>query len=229
MNQYIIVSKDNECYEKLCAKLMLDDPDCHVRRLWELPEPDGSISDTDVEYAVIKLKSREQREKNAEKENERNRKTEFPPICRVAEEKANLCSPKEETDQEHYVKMVLMYVHEHLGENVNLKNISSYLHITKNYISSLFSQKTGEQLKKYIIKQRMERAEHLLTESRMPIQDIAALVGYSSPSYFSKVFRLTFGTRPSDYRKYNSKNGTSPASDKRAERPPAAERRLTSP
>lgn len=46
--------------------------------------------------------------------------------------------------------------------------------------------------------QRMNRAKMLLDEGRL-ISDVAAMVGFTSPSYFSKCFRTQFGVLPKDY------------------------------
>ena len=47
---------------------------------------------------------------------------------------------------------------------------------------------------------RLQRAATLLTTSMMPIKSIAASVGYSSRSQFSKAFRIRYGQDPSAYR-----------------------------
>lgn len=46
---------------------------------------------------------------------------------------------------------------------------------------------------------RLQRAAELLKESKLTINEIAALTGFSSPSYFAKCFKKEYGVSPSDY------------------------------
>lgn len=230
MNQYLIVSKENECYQEIFSELLIDDPNCQVRRVRSIQELQKYMAGHDAEYAVIKL---EIRECGAEKKNgtygDMRRKNEMP-AERVAEEGAALCpSQKDISDKEKCVEWLKRYVSAHIGDNLNLDSLSSCLYISKNYMSTLFSQQAGISLKNYIIHQRMEKARRLLLHSRLPIRDIAALVGYASPSHFSQVFQRIYHEKPSDYRKFRA-GGRAVSSMKQKETayPPAA-RQLTAP
>lgn len=46
---------------------------------------------------------------------------------------------------------------------------------------------------------RMKRAAQLLKQNKVPISDIAYMVGFDSPNYFSKVFRKYYKISPTDY------------------------------
>lgn len=63
----------------------------------------------------------------------------------------------------------------------------------------VFSQSPNE----FIQDLRMKAAAHLLTTTELPIKAVAASVGYSSRSYFSRAFRVAFATDPSAYRTTN--------------------------
>ena len=47
----------------------------------------------------------------------------------------------------------------------------------------------------------MEKAKRLLLTTRKPIADIAMEVGFSSFSYFSKMFKAQMQKTPSEYRR----------------------------
>ncbi|MDP5168825.1 MAG: substrate-binding domain-containing protein [Bacteroidia bacterium] len=64
-------------------------------------------------------------------------------------------------------------------------------------VKSLF----GKTVTDLIQESRLERAKQLLAEQEMGIADIAYEVGYSSPDYFSTVFKSYFGVAPSQYHK----------------------------
>jgi len=57
---------------------------------------------------------------------------------------------------------------------------------------------------------RMEQAKRLLLENRkLTISEISARTGFSSNSYFSKVFRKENGMTPNEYRNLNQSGGNS--------------------
>ncbi len=53
----------------------------------------------------------------------------------------------------------------------------------------------------YIVNVRLEEAQKLLTNKRISIKNIAYQTGFTSPSYFSTVFKSKFNVTPSEYRK----------------------------
>ena len=54
---------------------------------------------------------------------------------------------------------------------------------------------------KYILNVRIRNAQTLLETTDYSISDIAALIGYDNPMYFSRLFRKAKGLSPSKYRK----------------------------
>ena len=55
----------------------------------------------------------------------------------------------------------------------------------------------------------MKEARRLLREDRkLAIAEVASRSGFSSGSYFSKVFRKENGMTPNEYRNLNSKGGS---------------------
>jgi len=53
---------------------------------------------------------------------------------------------------------------------------------------------------------RMKRAIQLLNQNKVSISDIAYMVGFDSPNYFSKVFKKYFNISPTDYILQNKNN-----------------------
>jgi len=52
----------------------------------------------------------------------------------------------------------------------------------------------------YLANYRMEQAKRLLGNPTMPVADVAVAVGFSDPSYFTRVFKRQEGVAPSEYR-----------------------------
>ena len=53
---------------------------------------------------------------------------------------------------------------------------------------------------------RLKRAAKLLTRSQVPVNQLALMVGFQTPRYFSHCFRKMFGVTPSEYREGRSPN-----------------------
>lgn len=69
-----------------------------------------------------------------------------------------------------------------------------------NYLSCLFKARTGMGFSKYLLGLRMKKAEELLENGDMNINEVALMVGYTSPSYFIQNFKKYFGRTPGTQR-----------------------------
>ena len=52
----------------------------------------------------------------------------------------------------------------------------------------------------YVTNYRVSEAKRLLANPNMSVMDVAAMVGFDDPSYFTRVFRKQAGVSPSEYR-----------------------------
>jgi len=58
----------------------------------------------------------------------------------------------------------------------------------------------GATFLEYLANYRIEKAKQLLANLTMSVTDVAAAVGFTDPSYFTRVFRKQEGLSPSEYR-----------------------------
>ncbi|MNF06411.1 HTH-type transcriptional regulator YesS [compost metagenome] len=72
-----------------------------------------------------------------------------------------------------------------------------------SYLSRLYKLETGENIRDYISRLKMEKAVLLLQTSTRKIYEISIEVGYQNPHYFIKLFKKHFGFTPQEYRKMN--------------------------
>jgi len=91
------------------------------------------------------------------------------------------------------------------NETLNLENLSKILHLNKDYFCRLFKKTTGASVVEYINFVRICKAEELL-KSNMNITDIAHATGFSSLSYFNRIFNKYKGYSPTYFRKFYSSN-----------------------
>ena len=93
----------------------------------------------------------------------------------------------------------LRYVNENYMNKISLDDISSYVHLNKEYLCRLFKKETGKNLFQYITDVRMQAAANMLTTTSMPVSTISRRTGFSSPYVFSKKFKEYYGVSPADY------------------------------
>lgn len=93
------------------------------------------------------------------------------------------------------------YFAEHYRESINVRAYAAERHFTVGWFIREFRRYVGVTPLQYVIDLRMARAQELLSHSDCPIAQIAALVGYDNPLYFSRLFRGRTGMSPLQYRK----------------------------
>lgn len=98
------------------------------------------------------------------------------------------------------VKNAIYYINSHISSDINLSEISKLLNINKNYLSSLFKKETGLTITKYYMNMKMQRAKELIETTNLLVSDISELVGIHDASYFTKLYKKTFKTTPTEYK-----------------------------
>ncbi|MFA6856200.1 MAG: helix-turn-helix domain-containing protein [Treponema sp.] len=92
------------------------------------------------------------------------------------------------------------YLDQKYMEEITLDSLSEHFYFTKEYLSRLFKKEFGCGIYEYVLQVRMNRAEQLLEDPSVQIQQIAEQLGYNDSNYFSKAFRTYTGISPTDYR-----------------------------
>jgi AraC-like DNA-binding protein len=94
------------------------------------------------------------------------------------------------------------YIAMHLQEPLRLHTLARRVSRTSaSHLARLFRKEYGISFTRYVHRARMNRAAHLLSNTRNPIHRCATAVGYKDPSRFSEHFARQFGVTPSAYRK----------------------------
>lgn len=96
---------------------------------------------------------------------------------------------------------VKRYIDEHFKENISLDMLAELTHSSKYYMVHAFSEEFGVSPINYMISRRIEEAKQLLKTYDYSLSLISRILGFSSPSYFSQIFRKTTGMTPNEYRK----------------------------
>ncbi|MFD0716239.1 response regulator [Paenibacillus sp. GCM10027626] len=97
------------------------------------------------------------------------------------------------------VDFIKRYVQEHYAEDLTLDVIADKVYLTRNYLSQIFKQVTGENYNQYLTQIRMEKAKELMASGKYKLYEIALLVGYKNNAYFSQQFKRYWGCNPSEF------------------------------
>lgn len=73
--------------------------------------------------------------------------------------------------------------------------------VTPTHFCRIFKKATGVSPHQYVMKTRLDRAQHMLEQSEASMAAIAESLGFTSQSHFTRAFRQFAGETPSDYRR----------------------------
>ncbi len=99
------------------------------------------------------------------------------------------------------LRRVLDHIDAHLGENMSLEALASRTHLSAYHFARTFKQSVGVSPHRYVLEQRVSKAQELLSRTALPLSSIARTVGFSDQSHFSRCFRRLVGATPSDFRR----------------------------
>jgi len=98
------------------------------------------------------------------------------------------------------------FIMENFTRKISLKEIADVAGLSPPYFSTIFKEEMGENLSKYLNRQRVEKASRLLLETEMSLAEIASCCCFEDQSWFSKIFKAYTGISPGKYR--NQGGGT---------------------
>lgn len=95
---------------------------------------------------------------------------------------------------------ILSYCAEHYKDNISLDEMSKELHVSKYYISRIFSEKIKIGFNDYINMLRINDAKEHLIKTNDSVTEIGINVGYNTIRSFNRAFLAQTGMQPREYR-----------------------------
>lgn len=96
---------------------------------------------------------------------------------------------------------VLLYVDEHLlNPNFSIYTVSEAFDLSESAFSHLFKRTFHQTFSTYVNQQKLICAFELLTDENIPLEEVAARLGYSRASNFGRMFKAEVGMSPGRYR-----------------------------
>ena len=98
------------------------------------------------------------------------------------------------------IRPVLEYINENYADDISTHDLSSMMNFNETYFCRLFKSIVGTSAINYINFVRVCKAEKLLKKN-ISLLEVAAETGFSSLSYFNRVFKKYNHYSPSEYKK----------------------------
>jgi len=104
-------------------------------------------------------------------------------------------------DSQLFFERIKKHIETNFAEPLSIQTICSMFGISQTYANKLFRKYANATFTEFLTRHRMEKAkEYLVQRPKIPVKDVAQMVGYADQFYFSKVFRMATGIPPSEYK-----------------------------
>lgn len=122
-------------------------------------------------------------------------------LNRHPEGQAAYATFQEDTDHgDAAIARVQAWLSEHWRTAPPVEHLAKLAEMTERSFKRRFKMATGHTPVEYVQHLRIERAKQHLENSTLPVDEIAAQVGYEEPAFFRKLFKRITGLTPSAYR-----------------------------
>ncbi len=81
-------------------------------------------------------------------------------------------------------------------QNISVGEIAKRIFISRRHLNRLLQAESGMSVNEVIREVKLQEAYQLIKSEKMTIREVSLKVGYSSPSYFSRLFEARFGIKP---------------------------------
>ncbi|AHE55094.1 helix-turn-helix transcriptional regulator [Sphingomonas sanxanigenens] len=113
-------------------------------------------------------------------------------------------APRAQDDRGRLASWQLRRVEEYVastgGRRLRIADLAATIDIGPSHFARIFRNTTGRSVHRWIEEVRLIRAEALLRDTGVPLKQVAADLGFSTPSSFSLAFRRATGTTPGRFR-----------------------------
>ncbi len=110
---------------------------------------------------------------------------------------------QEFTSLSHRIKE---FIDKNYKKNIKLEDIADELYINKYYLSHVFKEQMQMTPINYLINRRIGEAKSLLVSTDLKIGEIAKIIGYDNPNYFTLLFKKVTKETPKQFKANHKKN-----------------------
>lgn len=101
--------------------------------------------------------------------------------------------------QDRNIIKILEFIEKN-SRNCTLDLIAKEFKYNPKYVSNLLKKKTGYSFSELLIQARMKSICYFLTNTKKPVEEIAAMCGYTNQTFFYRKFKEIYHMTPHEYR-----------------------------
>lgn len=103
------------------------------------------------------------------------------------------------------IEKAIHYIHQNYNKDISLVDVAGIIFRSPEYFSRLFKEEVGENFSTYLMLYRLNHAREMLKKTDKKIAEISYAVGYSTQSYFSRLYKKYMGKTPEEERNQNKR------------------------
>lgn len=108
---------------------------------------------------------------------------------------------KPDCKHEGKAKDILSYIQEHYAENISIRDITQCTGISRSECFRCFQRFTHKKPMEYLTEYRLAHAAKLVRDTDKSIAQICTECGFSSSSYFGKLFKEKYALTPTQFKR----------------------------
>lgn len=102
---------------------------------------------------------------------------------------------------EQFMQRVMMFIEENIGNpNLEIEEMAEHLYMSRTVFYRKLKSITGLTPVEFIREIRLKRAVQLLDSDNYSVSQVAYMIGFNDPKYFSKCFKKMMGMTPTEYK-----------------------------
>ena len=104
------------------------------------------------------------------------------------------------------IRIATEYINENYDKKLSIEDLADACGLSYSYFSNCFKRTFGDTPKGYITNLRLNKAKYYLTETALPIKEIASKCGFAHFNTFTSAFKKYVGVSPREYRSNRKKS-----------------------
>ena len=97
------------------------------------------------------------------------------------------------------LRRIRVYIDAHIGERISLDDLAREACVSRFHFARQFRLSTGESPMGYLRRVRIERSKSILQSRETTIAEVAATLGFSDQSHFTRTFGRLVGVSPGSF------------------------------
>lgn len=97
------------------------------------------------------------------------------------------------------LRRIRAYIDAHIGERISLDDLARQAGVSRFHFARQFRLSTGESPMGYLRRMRIERSKSILQSRETTIAEVAATLGFSDQSHFTRTFGRLVGVSPGSF------------------------------